>query len=330
MIDPTNKLEIAAWIAAAAPGAQLASDSRRVRQGDVFFAYPGEGGRDGRAFIGAAIEQGAAAIVCEARGLVWDARWNVPHLGVPELKKRAGPVAHAYYAMPDAAMFTVGVTGTNGKTSCALWLGQAFAKLGQGGAVIGTLGVGLFQPRSQPVFDATGYTTPDAVLLARTLAEARDAGAGALAIEVSSIGLDQGRVDGMHFDAALFTNLTRDHLDYHGDPDAYEAAKSALFDWPGLKTAVLNLDDPVGPRLLARIQSRPHNAVAVTGYTLRGAAAVPDIDGVLMLRASALRSRPAGTYFHLGCALGSAQVKTRLVGHFNISNALAVRHCPWR
>ncbi|MBC7858345.1 MAG: UDP-N-acetylmuramoyl-L-alanyl-D-glutamate--2,6-diaminopimelate ligase, partial [Burkholderiaceae bacterium] len=168
-MDPTNINDIAAWIGAAAPGAQLASDSRRVRQGDVFFAYPGEAG-DGRAFIGAAIEQGAAAIVCEARGLVWDAQWNVPHLGVPDLKKRAGPVAHAYYAMPDSAMYTVGVTGTNGKTSCALWLGQAFAKLGQSGAVIGTLGVGLFQPRAEARFDATGYTTPDAVLLARTLA----------------------------------------------------------------------------------------------------------------------------------------------------------------
>jgi UDP-N-acetylmuramoyl-L-alanyl-D-glutamate--2,6-diaminopimelate ligase len=328
-MDLTKLADIVAWIAAAAPGAQLASDSRRVKQGDVFFAYPGEGGRDGRAFIGAAIEQGAAAIVCEARGLVWDAQWNVPHLALPELKQQAGPIAHAYYAMPDAAMFTVGVTGTNGKTSCALWLGQAFAKLGQSGAVIGTLGVGLFQPRGEPRFDATGYTTPDAVLLARTLAEARDAGAGALAIEVSSIGLHQGRVDGMHFDVALFTNLTRDHLDYHGHLDAYEEAKSALFDWPGLKTAVLNLDDPMGPRLLARVranprQADPRSAIAVTGYTLQDAAAVPDVDGVLMLRASALRSRPAGTDFHLSCALGAAQVKTRLVGHFNISNALAV------
>lgn len=320
--QPMSHQDACAWIAAAAPNAPLASDSRRVRPGDVFFAYPGEAG-DGRAFIGAAIAQGAAAVVYEERDFAWDPSWQVPHLALPNLKKNAGPIAHACHGMPDAAMFTVGVTGTNGKTSCAVWLGQAMARLGDTTAVIGTLGVGLFKERAEPEFDVTGYTTPDAVLLAEKLAAMRDAGASALAIEVSSIGLEQGRALGMHFDVALFTNLTRDHLDYHGDMASYEAAKTKLFEWPGLKAAVLNLDDPAGHRLVAHLQAA-NAGLPLMGYTLHDRAAQPDIIGVVMLRASQFKNRNSGTDFHLDSPYGGATVKTQLVGHFNISNALAV------
>ncbi|HAT30248.1 MAG TPA: UDP-N-acetylmuramoyl-L-alanyl-D-glutamate--2,6-diaminopimelate ligase [Janthinobacterium sp.] len=317
--------DISLWIAAAAPTGQLASDSRRIAPGDVFFAYPGDAG-DGRSFIAGAIERGAAAVVYEEGDFDWNPAWTVARLACSDLKRKAGPIAHAFYGMPDAAMFSVGVTGTNGKTSCALWLGQALARVGEPTAVIGTLGVGLCKGRADIEFDVTGYTTPDAVLLARKLAEMRAAGAAAVAIEASSIGLAQGRAAGMHFDVALFTNLTRDHLDYHGDMDAYEAAKNVLFDWPGLQTAVLNLDDAMGRRLLARLlaNGKPAGAVPLIGYTLRDAAQQPEIAGVMLLRASQFRSRHAGTDFHLECALGAALVKTRLVGHFNISNALAV------
>ena len=128
----------------------------------------------------------------------------------------------------------------------------------------------------------------------------------------------------MHFDVAMFTNLTRDHLDYHGDMAAYEAAKVKLFDWPGLKTAVINLDDPMGLRLARHVDGKLSGEYPVIGYTLQDAASQPDLPGVLMLRASQFRSRHAGTDFHLECALGVALVKTQLVGHFNISNALAV------
>lgn len=309
-----------AWIDAIAPTARLVSDSRRVQAGDVFFAYA-----DAVRFIDQAVGQGAAAVVYDDTGFAWDDALTVPHLAVTDLKRQAGPIAHAHYQAPDAAMFTVGVTGTNGKTSCAVWLGQAFARLGTPAAVIGTLGVGLFkargeQGRAEPSYDVTGYTTPDAVLLAAKLAQLRDAGVGALAIEVSSIGLEQGRTSGMHFDVALFTNLTRDHLDYHGDMASYEAAKVKLFTWPALKTAVVNLDDEAGLRLLGHIPA----GVTVLGYTLKDAAAQPDIDGVTMLRASNLRSRHAGTEFHLASPFGTGSARTQLVGRFNISNALAV------
>jgi len=338
MSAPTMQ-QIVAWLAGAAPTGQLASDSRRIQRGDVFFAYPGAGA-DGRSFIAAALAQGAAAVLFDdAPDFAWDPAWTAPHLAVANLRQQAGPLAHAFYALPDTAMFCVGLTGTNGKTSCALWLGQALSRVGLPTAVIGTLGVGLFAARSSPSgaasaeFDVTGYTTPDAVLLARTLAGMRAAGAEALAIEVSSIGLDQQRVAGMHFDVALLTNLTRDHLDYHGDLARYEQAKNRLFDWPGLKCAVLNLDDAMGLRLVARLAEKP---VALIGYTLADRALRPDVDGVVMLRASGVRSRLRGTDFHVECSYGSALVKTGLVGHFNISNALGVlavllvKGIPWR
>ncbi|MES2130556.1 MAG: UDP-N-acetylmuramoyl-L-alanyl-D-glutamate--2,6-diaminopimelate ligase [Pseudomonadota bacterium] len=318
-----NHQQVCAWIGQAAPNGRLASDSRRITRGDVFFAYPGEAG-DGRSYIAQAIEQGAAAVLFEERDFAWDAAWAVPHLAVAELKLNAGPIAHLCQNMPDAAMFTVGVTGTNGKTSCAVWLGQAMSRLGEAAAVIGTLGVGMFKGRGEVDFDVTGYTTPDAVLLAAKLAEVRDAGATSLAIEVSSIGLEQGRTLGMHFDVAIFTNLTRDHLDYHGDMAHYEAAKARLFDWPGLKAAVLNLDDPAGQRLAAQLHAKHGAALALIGYTLNDETAQPAIDGVAILRASHFRSKHAGTEFHLDSPYGHSTVKTQLVGHFNISNALAV------
>jgi UDP-N-acetylmuramoyl-L-alanyl-D-glutamate--2,6-diaminopimelate ligase len=322
-VQAMSESDICQWMGQSAPNAQLASDSRRIKAGDVFFAYPGEAG-DGRAFIAAAIEHGAAAVVHEAADFSWDAAWTVPHLAVSGLKQQAGAIAHAWYKMPDSQMFTVGVTGTNGKTSCAVWLGQALAHIKGPAAVIGTLGVGMFTGRGEVEFDVTGYTTPDAVLLAAKLAQLREAGAASLAIEVSSIGLEQGRTCGMHFDVALFTNLTRDHLDYHGNMAAYEAAKTKLFDWPGLKTAVLNLDDPAGMRLVGHLQAKFGGALALYGYTLQDAAALPNIAGVSILRASQFRSRHSGTDFHLESSLGGATVKTQLVGHFNISNALGV------
>lgn len=310
--------DILSWLRACAPSGQLSTDSRSIGHGDIFFAYPGEAA-DGRHFIQQAIERGAKAVLHEADGFSWNDAWHVPHLAVRNLKQQAGGIASAWYRQPDAAMFSAAVTGTNGKTSCSQWIASALSRSGCPAAVIGTLGTGLYENGSHTGFSNTGNTTPDAVLLQRRLATLRDAGAKALAIEASSIGIDQGRMNGMHVDVALFTNLTRDHLDYHGDMQAYEAAKRRLFDWPGLRHAVINLDDEAGQRLICYLKEQ-NPVLQIFGYTLTKGAA----EGIASLFASEVRSSHAGTIFHVDSPFGCAQVRTRLVGQFNVSNALGV------
>ncbi|EOA02249.1 UDP-N-acetylmuramoylalanyl-D-glutamate--2,6-diaminopimelate ligase [Herbaspirillum frisingense GSF30] len=312
--------DILAWLRQAAPSAQLTSDSRRVAPGDVFFAYVGDA--DGRSYIADAVERGAAAVVYEAEGYTWPQEVDEPHLAVPDLKAQAGEIAAAWYGQPDQGMLTVAVTGTNGKTSCSWWLGSALSRLPaiSNAGVIGTLGVGSFVGGKQQGFDVTGYTTPDAVLLQRSLSRLAQGRVTALAIEASSIGLAQGRMNGMHVDVALFTNFTRDHLDFHGDMQTYEDAKRKLFQWPGLKHAVLNLDDPMGLRLLPLLAGRQ---VPVIGYALAEEADA-QAAGIPTLRASQLRSSHAGTVFHVDSPFGSGQVKTQLVGRFNVSNVLGI------
>jgi UDP-N-acetylmuramoyl-L-alanyl-D-glutamate--2,6-diaminopimelate ligase len=320
MLTPTSRMsDTLAWLHATAPAAQLSSDSRSISRGDVFFAYPGDT-VDGRAYIADAIARGAQAILYDAGdNFQWNEGWAVPHRAVSDLKRNAGEIAGAYYGNPDAGMFSVAVTGTNGKTSCSQWLGRAFSRLGEPTAVIGTLGVGLFESGEPGQFRGTGFTTPDAVLLQRELAQCRDAGARALAIEASSIGLEQGRLNGMHFDVALFTNFTRDHLDYHGDMATYEAAKAMLFDWHGLQHAIINLDDAMGLRLVRRLRDAS-SPVSIVGYTLTER----ECADVATLRASEIRTSHAGTVFQLDSSFGSAQVKVQLVGQFNVSNILGI------
>lgn len=307
---------VLAWLSTM-PSAQLTSDSRSIRAGDVFVAYPGDEA-DGRKYIDDAIARGAAGVIYEEHDFAWTADAAVPHVAVAELKMAAGYIANAYYGCPDAEMFTVAVTGTNGKTSSAYWLGAALSRLhSTPTAVIGTLGVGLFSKGESQSFDVTGYTTPDAVLLQRKLADVKKVRAASLAIEASSIGLDQGRMNGLHIDVALFTNLTRDHLDYHQDMTTYEASKRALFDWPGLKQAVINLDDEAGVRMAQHTLARN---VPVIGYTL-GDAGLPGVD---VLRASGIKNSAAGTVFHVESIWGAGQIKTHLVGQFNVSNVLGI------
>jgi UDP-N-acetylmuramoyl-L-alanyl-D-glutamate--2,6-diaminopimelate ligase len=310
--------DVVTWLRATAPAAQLSSDSRGIAPGDVFVAFPGDVA-DGRAYIGHAIEKGAKAVIYEADGFDWNAGWALPHLPVHQLQQRAGTIANGFYRKPDAGMFSVAVTGTNGKTSCTQWLGNALSVLGQPTGVIGTLGVGLYRRGAHAGFRATGYTTPDAVQLQRTLAQLRDSGARALAIEASSIGLHQGRLNGLHVDVALFTNFTRDHLDYHGDMAAYEAAKRMLFDWPQLQHAVVNLDDAMGLRL-ARYLKDKRPAVQVLGYSLAGQTE----PGIAILDAADIRSSAGGTVFRLDSPFGASQVRTQLIGQFNVSNVLGI------
>lgn len=313
------------WLRQHAPKATLTADSRDLNAGDVFIAYA-VAGADSRNYIEQAAAKGAAAILFEPDSYVWDDRITTPHLAVPGLAMLAGQIANAYYAAPDQGMITVAVTGTNGKTSCSQWLGDALSVLHGPCAVMGTLGIGTYQSGKRESFVETGYTTPDAVQLQRALAGLRDRAVTGLAIEASSIGLEQGRLNGLHFDAAIFTNLTRDHLDYHGSMDAYEAAKNALFDWPSLKHAVINIDDEMGLRLvtrLAALSNGPHVvSYSVSDSTLNSGA--KQVDGVDYLTASDIRSTHAGTSFQLQSSWGNATVKIQLVGGFNVSNVLSV------
>ena len=311
--------ELNQWLRQKAPSAQLTLDSRRVQRGDVFLACPGESG-DGRRYIAQAIESGASAVLFDdADGFAWDPAWVAAHRAVPQLARHAGHLAHDYYSQPDRDLFSVAVTGTNGKTSCTQWLGQALSRDGMPTVVVGTLGVGLYRRGSSGPFAATGFTTPDAVQLHRRLAEHKAQGAAALAIEASSIGLVQNRLDELHIDCAVLTNFTRDHLDFHGTMEAYEAAKARLFGWPGLRHAVLNLDDPMGLRTVARMQGM-QPGVQLIGYTLEGRSQ----PGVQVLSATDIRIGPQGASFQLASPFGGGQVRTQLIGRFNVSNALAI------
>ena len=315
-------LELNRWLREVAPSAQLSLDSRQIKRGDVFLACPGESG-DGRAFIAQAIDAGAAAVLFDdAHDFHWNEAWTVPHRAVTDLTKAAGMIAHDWYGQPDHELFSVAITGTNGKTSCTQWLAQALSSEELPTAVVGTLGVGLYRDGVSHGFIATGFTTPDAVQLHRHLAEQKQQGAKALAIEASSIGLVQGRMNELHIDVAVLTNFTRDHLDFHGDMQAYEAAKAMLFDWPGLQHAVLNLDDPMGIRMMARLQER-HPEVTLYGYATQTVDAL-SLTGVKLLAASDIRIAQHGTNFHLSSPFGSGTVRTQVIGQFNVSNMLAI------
>ena len=280
----------------------VADDSRQVRPGDVFLAYPGDLA-DGRRFIPDAIAQGAIAVIWQAGGdFAWNPAWTAANLQVDGLRALAGPLAHLVCDEPSVSLSLIAVTGTNGKTTVSQFIAGADARRC---AVIGTLGAGF-----PGAFVETGFTTPEATTLMRLLADFRRAGAEACALEASSIGIAEGRMNGAHVDVAVFTNFTRDHLDYHGSMEAYATAKEKLFAWPGLRTAIVNLDDALGRRLSAET-----TASSVLGYGIGGAGAV---------RAEQLVATPLGQRFHLVLPDGGANVNTALLGRYNISNLLAV------
>jgi UDP-N-acetylmuramoyl-L-alanyl-D-glutamate--2,6-diaminopimelate ligase len=226
---------------------------------------------------------------------------------IENLRGHMGEIAARFFDRPSETLALVGVTGTNGKTSTVQLLAQAFSHLGHRAATIGTLGAGL----AGEVL-AGERTTPDVISVHALLADFRDAGATHVAMEVSSHALDQGRVDGIGFDVAVFTNLTRDHLDYHGTMAAYGAAKSRLFDWPGLRAAVINVDDAFGRELSRRLP--PHV------QRLRYAIENDDAE----IRAADVRTHADGIDFLLRSPQGESAVHSRLLGAFNVSNLLAV------
>ena len=208
----------------------ITSDSRKVVAGDVFLAYLGEK-VDGRRYIAQAIENGAVAVLWESQDFTWKADWQVANLGVPNLKAEASRIAGDFYANPSQKLWVMGVTGTNGKTSISHWLASAFDFLGQKTAVLGTVGNGFMGNLT-----IAENTTSDAVTLQKMLADFVAVNASHVAIEVSSHGLDQGRVNAVAFDVAIFTNLSRDHLDYHPNMTAYGEAKAKLFGFDAVKT----------------------------------------------------------------------------------------------
>ena len=290
------------------PLADLTADSRAVKMGSIFAAFPGTV-LDGRHFIAEAIARGAAAVLWERAGFEWDERWDVPNLGVANLRGRISEIAGHIHGNPSESLWMAGVTGTNGKTSVAQWIACASDALGRRAAVLGTLGNGMVGERVE-----AKNTTPDPILLQRSLAEYLRRGARTVAMEVSSHGLDQGRVAGIKFDAAIFTNLTRDHLDYHRTMEEYAEAKFALFGARGLRHAIINVDDEWGRTFAARLKGGALDVITFgTGGELGP-----------RLRGGDVHLSEEGVRFRVESEWGSGEVRAGVLGAFNVSNLLAV------
>ena len=284
----------------------ITTDSRQVQAGSLFLAYPGDKS-DGRNYIADAIKNGASTVFWEdSEDFKWDAKWRVENKPIRQLRLQTSAIAGEFYDNPSKKMWMIGVTGTNGKTSISQWLSQCFNHLGNKTAVIGTLGNGLPGQLS-----ATSNTTPDAVLLQAMLANYVKKDVKTVAMEVSSHGLHQGRVNGAHFDVAVLSNLTRDHLDYHGTLEAYADAKRSLFVGNDLKVAVLNADDTFGQKIAAELT---HAGTPVLTYGIDSG----------MVRATELHFENTHFTFNAHTPDGNAPVKANLIGRFNVYNVLAV------
>ncbi len=285
----------------------LALDSRQVKRGDLFFACAG-GRVHGMRFIDEVVRAGAAAVVYDAESAVTPpgAKSDVPLIAVQRLADQLGPIAARFHRQPSRDLAVIGITGTNGKTSCCHYLAQAFSADGTPCGVLGTLGYGVYgalRPGS--------YTTPDALTLQQELARLRDAGVGRVVMEVSSHALVEGRTLGVDFAAAVFTNLSHDHLDYHGDLDSYGRAKRQLFTVPGLRFAVINRSDSFGRKLIDDFGAQ----LACTSFALGEAA---DVSGKIVA------SSTAGMTLAIRSRWGEGTLQVGLLGRFNAENLLAV------
>lgn len=298
----------------------LALDSRRVRAGDAFFALAGTTAH-GITFAPKAVERGASAILAEPsaafpspaggrRRRVAPDEGGVAEIWIDGLHDRVGEIAARFFDHPSQSLRVIGVTGTNGKTSIVQLLAGALQGLGAHAATIGTLGAG----RVGAIREGE-RTTPDAISVQALLAEFRDEGVSHVAMEVSSHAVAQGRVNAVAFDVAAFTNLTRDHLDYHGTMEAYGAAKAKLFAWPNLRAAVINVDDAFGRRLIANLPG----GVQGLSYGVDNAEAA--------IVATHVRTSGDGLNFHLRTPWGEGDIATSLLGRFNVANLLAVAGC---
>ena len=304
--------DIADWLRASVTGA-LRCDSRRLQPGDGFVAWPGAA-TDGRRYVGAALASGAVASLVELEGVDAFALEDHRVLAVPGLKAKAGAIASEFNGHPSAELDVLAITGTNGKTSCAWWTAQLLSVCARPCAVVGTLGMG--QPGT-PLLP-TGLTTPDPVMLQQQLRAFVAEGLKACAIEASSIGLVEGRLNATQVRVAVFTNFTQDHLDFHGSMDAYWEAKAALFDWPGLAAAVVNTDDAKGAELTDRLAARKLDLWTV------------GIESPARLSAERVGFTHAGMAFDIverdaqGRELDRHTLQVPLVGRYNVSNLLCV------
>ena len=295
----------ASWLQQRITGT-LRADSRQVRAGDGFLAWPGAA-TDARAYVDAVLKSGAAACLVEAEGAQ---AWGIDDARVAAyagLKRAAAPIAAAYFDQPSERLAVLAVTGTNGKTSTAWWLAQALAQLGRRCAMVGTLGIG--EPGAL-VFN--GLTTPDPVLFQQQLRRFVDAGFATCAVEASSIGLAEHRLDATRVQTALFTNFTQDHLDYHGSMAGYWVAKKQLFAWPGLQAAVVNVDDAHGAALAGELAGQH---LDLWSYSCIGPA---------RLVASNIRHELGAMRFEVREGEERCEVAAPVVGQYNVSNLLGV------
>ncbi len=294
----------------------LVTDSRQIKSGDTFIAYPGEK-NDGRDYIAHAIAQGANAVIYEAENFVWKTQWAVAHLAVKDLRECVGELADVVCGKPTEKLWMIGVTGTNGKTSTSHWIARALSDAHKKCALIGTLGNGF-----PDALQTTANTTPEALQVHKLCAEYLHDGAAAVAMEVSSHALDQGRISGVHFDVAMLTNLSRDHLDYHGDMARYAASKRKLFDAVSLRYAVLNLDDAMGA---AWAQDLSAQGVEVVAYGLSdGALQHAQKAGLRMVYGHLLEMNANGLQLIIHSSWGTAELRSQMVGRFNAENLLGV------
>jgi UDP-N-acetylmuramoyl-L-alanyl-D-glutamate--2,6-diaminopimelate ligase len=307
------------WLHSRVTG-ELRTDSRKLHAGDGFIAWPGAAS-DGRQYVSEALALGATACLVEQSGVERFGFEGDAICAYPDLKTAAGEIAAEYYAHPSHALEVVAVTGTNGKTSSTWWLAQALSTLAGGRrlacGLIGTLGVGvppLEQDAADPLvgLEATGLTTPDPVLLQQQLRRFVDQGLRACAIEASSIGLVEHRLDGTRIRVALFTNFTQDHLDYHGSMPTYWQAKAALFSWPDLQAAVVNIDDEQGAELADTLHA---DGLDLWTVSMQGAA---------RLRALDVAYSAQGLRFTLAEGDERHGLQTALIGDYNVANLLGV------
>ena len=305
--------DAAAWLRARVTGA-LRTDSRQVHPGDGFLAWPGAA-VDARAHVAAALAAGAGACLVEQDGVSAFAFSDPRVATYPGLKAASGLVADAWFGAPSQALAVLAVTGTNGKTSSTWWLAQALSNLASAApipcAVVGTLGVGV-----PPDLVSTGLTTPDPVALQAAFAEFVRQGLQACAIEASSIGIEEQRLAGTRIHTAVLTNVTQDHLDYHGDMASYWRAKASLFAWPQLRAAVINVDDPCGAELAVRLVGQPLDL-----WTL---SITPGVANRARLQAQDIRYEVQGVAFTVVEGLQQLPLTTQLIGAFNVSNVLGV------